>query len=381
MNQKLKENMFLATYVIILGFLFLNIGFVFKYIFEFMSILKPFFIGIGIAFIVNILMKNIENKLIPLVDKKNILKKSKRGVSLLLSLLALFLLFTALIFFIVPQLMDSIRILIDSVPGYLKKIEEAVTPYITSAEVLNVAWESILGAWKDILQVGSQFLTQSVTGIVNATFTITSGVFTAILGFVIAIYMLISKESLILGMKKICYATLKKSKAEHLLKVGILANDTFSKFIGGQCTEALIVGFLCFIGMLIMRMPYPLLISVIIGFTNMLPIFGPFIGTIPAAFILLMVNPAKAIWFVVFIVVLQQIESGLIYPRVVGSSIGLSAIWVLLAITVGGSLFGLLGMLLGVPTVAVLYNISREMINERLKSQKIKIKDGFKEKC
>lgn len=373
-SSKFKENILIATYSLFLAFLLINFVKIISILGGLVSIIKPFIIGLGIAFVINLLVKIYEKKLIPILDKKNKLTKSRRGISLVLALITLITLIWLLLVFVIPQLIDSMKILIESIPGYMKSLEDLVMPYVNETEFLASILENIIVAWKDILQIAGQFIGQSISGIVNTTFSITSGVFTTIISFVIAMYMIISKEELILGVKKVTYVLFGEKKANKIITIGRLTNSTFSKFIGGQCIEAIIVGILCFIGMLILKMPYPLLISVIIGVTNMLPIFGPFIGTIPSAFILLMVDPSKALWFVVFIVVLQQIESNLIYPRVVGSSIGLSAIWVLFAITVGGELFGLVGMLLGVPTVAVIYSLVKDSITNKLKEKKITIK-------
>lgn len=373
-NLKFKENILIATYSLFLAFLLINFVNIIGFLGGLISIIKPFIIGLGIAFVINLLVKIYENKLIPTLDKKNRLAKSKRGIALIMSLTTLAVLIWLLLAFVIPQLIDSMKILVESIPGYMKSLENLVMPYVSETKFLSSIWENIVVAWKDILQFASQFVGQSISGIVNTTFSITNGVYTIIISFVISIYMIISKEELIFGVKKITYVLFGKKNAEKIIKIGRLTNTTFSKFIGGQCMEAIIVGILCFIGMLILRMPYPLLISVIIGATNMIPIFGPFIGTIPSAFILLMVDPSKALWFIVFIIILQQIESGLIYPRVVGGSIGLSAIWVLFAITIGGELFGLIGMLLGVPTVAVIYVLVKDNVENKLKEKKIVIK-------
>lgn len=373
-NLKFKENILIATYSLFLAFLLINFVNIIGFLGELISIIKPFIIGLGIAFVINLLVKIYENKLIPTLDKKNRLAKSKRGIALIMSLTTLAVLIWLLLAFVIPQLIDSMKILVESIPGYMKSLENLVMPYVSETKFLSSIWENIVVAWKDILQFASQFVGQSISGIVNTTFSITNGVYTIIISFVISIYMIISKEELIFGVKKITYGLFGKKNAEKIIKIGRLTNTTFSKFIGGQCMEAIILGILCFIGMLILRMPYPLLISVIIGATNMIPIFGPFIGTIPSTFILLMVDPSKALWFIVFIIILQQIESGLIYPRVVGGSIGLSAIWVLFAITIGGELFGLIGMLLGVPTVAVIYGLVKDNVENKLKEKKIVIK-------
>ena len=185
--------------------------------------------------------------------------------------------------------------------------------------------------------------------------------------------MLASKETLIYQIKKILYAFLNNAIVDKILSVGRLTNNTFAKFITGQCIEAIILGVLCFIGMTIFKMPYSLLISVLIGVTALIPVFGAFIGTIPAVFLILIINPIQAIWFVVFILCLQQFEGNIIYPRVVGNSVGLSAIWVMLAMLVGGSTLGLIGMLIGIPLFSVAYQLIKDYTNKRLNKKDLKI--------
>ena len=187
--------------------------------------------------------------------------------------------------------------------------------------------------------------------------------------------MLASKEVLIFQCKKLLYAHLKEKTANYILKVGRLSNETFQKFIAGQCTEAVIIGTLCFIGMLILRLPYALLIGFIVGVTSLIPIFGAFLGTIPSAFLIFIINPIKALVFIIFIIVLQQFEGHLIYPKVVGNYIGLSAIWVMFAMLVGGSLLGFVGLLIGIPLFGVIYKLLKENTNNKLISKELSNKD------
>ena len=187
-----------------------------------------------------------------------------------------------------------------------------------------------------------------------------------VLSLVLAIYMLASKERLLRHLKKFIHAFSSTKWANRILKVGHLANVTFYHFIAGQFTEALIISVLCFIGMTLLSMPYALLISVIIGVTSLIPIFGAFIGTLPGAFIIFIIDPMQALWFIVFIIVLQQFEGNIIYPRVVGNSIGLSGLWVMLAMLIGGSTFGILGMLLGIPLFSVFYQLLSSTVKARL---------------
>ena len=207
----------------------------------------------------------------------------------------------------------------------------------------------------------------------NFTLNLTNSIINFLIGLVVSIYLLAQKEKLILILKKLVYAFTTKSTSAKLIDVGAQANITFQNFISGQITEAFILGSLVFLGMLIFGFPFAVLCSVIIAITAVIPIFGAWIGAIPSAFIILMVEPPKAFWFLVFLIILQQFEGNIIYPKVVGNSIGLDGLWVLFAIIVGGSLFGLVGVLLGIPTFAVLYVIVRRVTNQKLKEKNIVI--------
>ena len=278
-----------------------------------------------------------------------------------------------LISFIIPQLIDSISTLTDAVPTYMKSFETLISKYVSNTEILNTVWNNFLSAWKEVLQFTGQILASSLTGVVNITLGFTSGLFNFILSIIFSIYMLLNKERLQLGMKKVLYAFSGKKLADKVMYLGKISNEAFSNYIGGQFIEAIIIGVLCFIGMIILRMPYALLISVIISVTALIPIFGAFIGTIPSAFIILIIDPMQAIWFVIFIIVLQQIEGNLIYPKVVGGSIGLPPIWVILAMVVGGNTFGLIGILLGIPIFSVIYKVFKEFVDKRLNNKDIKV--------
>lgn len=377
-NTKLKPYILLSTYIIVLAYVVLNISTVWTFFGKILGILSPFLTAIGIAFVLNIPMRLLEDKVFFFMDNSKkfpFLKSFKRPISIVVTLLLVVGLLATLITFIIPQLITSVSTLIDSVPSYVKSFEELVTNNLGSIAGFDKIWSDIMNAWKDIFGFASQFLGFTINHIFNLTVSITSGVINFFLSIVFAIYMLSSKELLIFQCKKFLYAHFKKRHANKILKVGRVANETFQRFIGGQCTEAVIIGTLCCIGMLILRIPYALLIGFIVGITSLIPIFGAFIGTIPSALIILIINPIKAIIFLIFIIVLQQVEGNLIYPKVVGNSIGLSAIWVMFAMLVGGSLLGFLGLLLGIPLFAVIYKLIRENTNKRIYNKGLTFED------
>lgn len=374
-NKKLKENILLGTYLIILYFLLSNIKYVVSSFNSVISIISPFILAFAMAFVLNIPMKFFENKVFIFLDKEKskFIRNLKRPLSILATLSTVIGLIIALILFVVPQLISSVSTLLDAVPGYMNSFEEFLNQFVSSKEILNNVYSTLLNTWQELLKFFANFLTTSLTSILSTTMSITSGLINFVLSLVLTIYMLASKETLIYQLKKLLYAFLNKNIVDKAIDIGRLASNTFSKFITGQCIEAFILGFLCFIGMTIFKMPYSLLISVLIGVTALIPVFGAFIGTIPSVFLILIINPIQAIWFVVFILCLQQFEGNIIYPRVVGNSVGLSAIWVMLAMLVGGSTLGLIGMLIGIPLFSVAYQLIKDYTNKRLNKKDLKI--------
>lgn len=374
-NKKLKENILLGTYLIILYFLLLNIKWVTAALGSILGIISPFITAFAMAFVLNLPMKFFENKVFNFLDKEksSFLRNLKRPLSILTTFISVIGFIVALILFVVPQLAASLSTLLDAVPGYMGSFEKLLNQYLSSTEILQHIYNTLMNTWQELLKYFANFLSTSLTGILNTTVSITSGLINFILSLVLTIYMLASKETLIYQIKKILYAFLNNAIVDKILSVSRLTNNTFAKFITGQCIEAIILGVLCFIGMTIFKMPYSLLISVLIGVTALIPVFGAFIGTIPAVFLILIINPIQAIWFVVFILCLQQFEGNIIYPRVVGNSVGLSAIWVMLAMLVGGSTLGLIGMLIGIPLFSVAYQLIKDYTNKRLNKKDLKI--------
>lgn len=373
----MKSYFIIATYVVVLAYVLLNLSTVlsgFKYI---LGIVKPFLMAISIAFIFNIPMMLFENKVLGFMNKSPRGKKLRRPLAIILTILLLIVVVISLITFVIPQLVASVDTFVSAVPSYLNKLEEMMHQYTGSLEIFNDIWKQVLIMWKDILQVFGQVTGAILSQVLDITIGVTSSIINFFVAIVLAIYMLASKEKLILQLKKIIYVLMKKNSGDKLIDVGKIANLKFSKFISGQCTEALIIGVLCFIGMIIFSMPYALLVSMIISVTALIPILGAFIGTIPAVFIIFMVDPISALWFLVLIIVIQQIEGNLIYPKVVGNSIGLSALWVMFAMMVGGSLFGILGMLIGIPLFGVIYSVVGTFINKKLRDDGIKLELNY----
>ncbi len=341
------------------------------------SVIAPFIVGLCLAFIFNVLLRPLEglwDKIFKKKKKTKLILKLKRPVCLVLSILIIMAVIFILLFMIIPEITRTVSTIASSVPSYLEKIEAWWIQLKELLEHYSIVLPAFDLDFNKIAETLTNFLKTS--GLINKTVDITgsifSGIFNMVLGLVFSIYILASKEKLGANTKKTLLAFLPKEKVEKAVDLAALSNKTFTNFITGQLTEAVIIGILCFIGMLIFRMPYALTISVLVAFTALIPVFGAFIGTAIGAFLILMVEPIKALWFIIFIIVLQQIEGNLIYPKVVGKSVGLPGIWVIIAVTVGSGLFGVLGMLLSVPVVSVLYTVIKEFINKRLKLKKIK---------
>lgn len=375
LGQKFKEYWGIVTYIIILAYVIFNFKNIISGVENIIGVLLPFIVGIAIAFMLNLVMRIFEERVFIFLDNKKYQKYSrfKRPLSVALTFIFVFMVIFGLIRFIIPQLIDSISTLTDAIPSYMKSFEELISQYVSDTEILNTLWNNFLSAWREILQFTGQIVVSSLSGVVNITVGFTSGLFNFILSVIFSIYMLLNKERLQLGMKKVLYAFSGKKFADKIMYLGKISNEAFSNYIGGQFIEAIIIGVLCFVGMLILKMPYALLISVLVAVTALIPIFGAFIGTIPSAFIILIIDPMKALWFIIFIIVLQQVEGNLIYPKVVGSSIGLPPIWVMLAMIIGGNTFGLIGILLGIPIFSVIYKVFKEFVDKRLNYKNINI--------
>lgn len=380
MNNKndIKRLIMLIGIGVIAYLVISNIEFVISVFTKLFSALSPFILGIVLAFILNIPMMKIENFLKKLQkDKQN--KIPVRGISITLSLIIFILVVVFISFELIPELASNIEALIRSIPDIINNVKIYLTELFSEYPVAqkqilntfnnNTNFNGILIKLLDYVVNGSIGF---ISGLINSLVTI----FTAI---VFAIYMLAQKEYLIKGTKHIIKAYLPEYKYDKIMKIAKLSNTTFTKFVSGQCLEALILGCIFFVVLTIFRFPYALLISVLVSVTALIPIFGALIAMIIGAILIATVNPLQSLLFIVLFLIIQQIEGNVIYPRVVGKSVGLSPIWTLLAVTVGGSLFGIIGMLVGLPLASILYALFKKDVTVRLNEEKIKIETEVKE--
>lgn len=324
----------------------------------------PLLIGCVIAYIINILMSFYEKHYFPKSQKKGV-AKSRRLVCMLAAFITLLLVIVLLLKMVVPELMACVELLIARVPGEIASLLDWLESMdIVPADLLgplqNVDWRSKIEQIISVLTTGVGNVLGTAVAMVSSVF---SGVVTALFALIFSIYLLTGKETLGRQVDRVMKRYMKEKAYSRTRYVLSVLNDCFHKYIVGQCTEAVILGCLCTIGMLIFGFPYATMTGAVIAFTALIPVAGGYIGAAVGAFMILTVSPMKAILFLVYIVVLQQLEGNLIYPRVVGSSMGLPAIWVLAAVTIGGGVMGIAGMLIGVPLAATLYRLLREDVN------------------
>lgn len=364
-KEDLKSKILLITYGVVLFVLLMNYQWLFDVIGFVGKIILPFIIGIITAFVINVLMKMLEEKLFYK------LKKAKRACSLISSLFIIFGFIVVLMFILIPQLKNAGMIFVENLPEYHENIMElgkTIGLNEKQLEVLSLDDTKILDEISSILGQHSKSLLGLSFGLVNS---VVSAVCNFFVGLVFAIYVLVDKENLSRQVKKVLKVVLSKKHYNKFIEFARLSNNTFSSFVKVQVLEACILGFLCFLGMLLFRLPYAATISVLVGFTALIPIFGAFIGCLLGAFLIFMISPISAVIFVVFFLILQQIEGNFIYPKVVGGKIGLPSIWVLVAVMIGGSVGGIFGMLLGVPVVSILYSLLKTFINSKEKKETV----------
>ena len=337
----------------------------------------PFLIGACLAFVVNTVLRPLEKlwEKVPEKKRTRLFDKAKRPVCLTFSTLIVFGAVFAILFMIIPQLVETVSSFAAKLPDYVKNINELVDRCYAFLASHNINLPSIEFNWSKVSSFLDKFVNNYADSFINTTVDITTSIVTAIVNIIIALffslYLLAQKEKIGRNLRKFLYAVRPKKKAEKIVDFVHMTSDTFTRFVTGQLLEAFIIGILCFIGMMIFKFPYAAMISVLIGFTALIPVFGAFIGTTVGAILILLVDPMKAVWFVVFILVLQQIETNLIYPKVVGKSVGLPGILVLVSVTIGGSAFGVVGMLFSVPVCTVLYCVFRSFVAKKLKGKEV----------
>ena len=366
-----KDIILIITYVALVIFALVNFEKIFMFLGNVIDIFSPFIIGVIFAFILNVINNFYERKLFGKVKNNKFWKKAKRPISVTLSLVSVFVIIIFVIYLLIPQLENSLGLFIGTLPEYKEDIVGILNKFDVSNTTITVVSDYLDNFGKaitDYIKDNSQDVITVTTEVVSSLVNVVSK---GIISIVFAVYILAQKENLIRQINKVMNAYLKPKTIDKIKTISILANKTFSNFVTGQGLEALIFGTLCFIGMLIFGIPYALPIAVLLGFTALIPIFGAIIGTVLGAILIFMVSPFKAIIFIIFVLVIQQIENNFIYPKVVGKSVGLPGMWVLLSVTVGGSIGGIIGLIIATPLCSLVYALLSQIVNDKLKKNKI----------
>lgn len=375
LDKKTLRNIFLGVGGCILLYWLLHDMDRVKNVYRFLKeLFSPFVIGAALAFVLNVPMRAIEGKL------GGIKKISlRRLLALLLTMIVILLVLFVMFRLLLPQIASTVESLVAKLPGFFNDILARVNEFLSeNPEVMewieeNTDYEKI--DWASLVQKVVAFVGDSVSTIVGGAFSaigsVSTGIFNGVIALVFSLYCLFRKEILARQARKLLYAFLPERFCDETIRILRLTNSTFSNFISGQCLEACILGCLFAFAMLVFRMPYIPLVSVLVAITALVPIVGAFVGCFLGAFFILVDNPMQAVWFVVMFLVIQQIEGNVIYPRVVGQSVGLPGMWVLLAVTVGGELMGVMGMLVMIPLVSVMYTLLREITDKRLSDRGI----------
>lgn len=375
-KQTMRMVLSVITFTVILIYLVNHTSVIAYFLQKIISIILPFLIGCGIAFVINIIMKSIEDGFFK--NKHSKLYKHKRAISMAASYIMTLLVVSLVLFVVVPELKDTFEKIGQKLPGFIAKAKDIVLKYTTRFPEITEAINNIDPEKINWSGIGS-FMKDGGTSLLSTTVSIFSSIISAVvnifIGIIFSIYILSQKEKLGRQVKMLIYAIFKESTADELMVFGKIANTTFSKFFTCQFREGIILGSMFVIAMSLFGFPFPLTVGVLMAFTALIPVFGAFIGLFIGAFLILVDSPGYVIWFIVMFFVMQAIENYLIYPRLVGGDIGLNAIWVLLAVLVGGDLMGVVGMLVFIPLVSVLYAYLRSLVQRKLKYKNINVDD------
>ncbi len=372
-----KKNMIkilgIVTFAIVLFSCVMNVSQVGVAVEAVTAFLMPFAVGVAIAFFINVPMRFIETKIFKKWTK---LPKLKRAISLVLGILFLIILIGVVLLVIIPQMITTISEI--DFEGYINKIiafvEKTLVDYPWIIEEFNNFLVDFDQEIQKFIQSALTWLSTGLTSVIDVAGNMIGGIVSGFIGFFFAIYLLVDKENLSRQAKMAIYSVTSEEKADKIIKIARLSDKSFSNFISGQCLEAIILGILFAIAMKIFGMPYVSLISVLIGFTALIPVVGGFIGCLIGAFLILMQDPMQAVWFIVMFIVIQQLEGNLIYPRVVGNSVGLPPIWVLALVTIGGNLMGIFGIIIMIPIGSVVYALFREFVYKKIGTKSDRVK-------
>lgn len=371
MKKKILTYGSVAAIGILLYFSVFNMDSIHGFFSSFFGLISPFILGFAIAFLLNKPMEFIEEKLL---GKLKIKQTHKRNIAAIGAIIFGIIIVGAFLALLIPQLAQSIFSLIQAAPGYIEDTQNFVTELMKEYTFDLEEVKTMFGGF-DLFEKLTTFFTSALPEMIRLSYRFASGIFNVVLGIMSGLYILIDKEKLLYQTKVMNYAIFPKEVADYLVRLANHTADIFNNFIIGKAIDSLIIGILCYIGLIIMNMPYALLLSVIVGVTNMIPVFGPFIGAVPGIIILMIIHPIYALYFALFILLLQQFDGNILGPLILGDKLGLPSIGILFAVCVGGGLFGIIGMFIGVPIFAVIYSGIKEFLRYRLMKKNIDIDD------
>ncbi len=374
MKKKIITHVSVAIIAIIIFFSIYNFSALKAFIAQLFDLATPFVIGFSIAFLLNRPMMLIETKVLGKFKMKPKVKRTLSALSALILGLFVVGVFLALL---IPQVLESLSSLVQSAPGYIEQLQAYVMDMIQKNNIDMNQITTFFGDI-DIFNKLTNFFSTALPGMIKFSLQFTTVLFDILLGIMSAIYIMLDKERLQRSVKVANYAIFPKNIADYLVTLMSDATNIFNNFIIGKAIDSLIIGILCYVGLTIMNIPYALLLSVIVGITNMIPVFGPFIGAVPGILILIIINPVLAVYFAFFILALQQFDGNILGPLILGDKLGLSSLWILVSVTIGGSLFGIIGMFIGVPVFTVIYTGVRQYFYYRLERKNITLEDNIR---
>ena len=377
-NNKNTRVLIIAAAAIVFFLFLLNFKMIQGFFANLVGILTPFIVGFAIAYLLNPALNFFEDTIFCFVGSKTRGAKLRRALAIITTMLSAIIVLTTLVSIIIPQISQSVSTLFNNTSSYIARLEEYVYDLATKFELDTSSFDEMFITWEkittDLVGFAQQYLPKMLNylpGLFDFSKQLTTGISSALIGIVISIYFLYGKERFSAQIKKLGYAVFKPQNMDRLLDVARFSHKTFNGFIVGKLIDSLIIGVLAFICTFVLKMPFPLLLSVIIGVTNIIPFFGPIVGGAIGGIIVVMADPSKILWFVIFVVILQQLDGNIIGPKILGDSTGLPALWVMFAIIVFGGMFGFIGMFVGVPFFSVVYALTRGYAEKRLRDKKL----------
>lgn len=369
--KSLRRPMFLIAFAIIFFLLLLRLDAVWSAVRWVLGSMSALFLGVAVAYVINLPMVFFEKSILKgwEMSHRPWQRKLRRPLSLLLSYLVVVVVLGGLIWMVLPKVVESMSQLAGNFTSYLNRFQTWVDGTLSSTRWDPDGLPFINQLWDETVSFLQNLLSAAVPAALSFTVSFTNGIFQFVLSTMLAGFMLYNKETLLGQFARLSRAVIGPRRTREIARVCTMANGIFGRFVMGQLISAIIMGGICFIGMRIFRMPYAILISTVMGITEMIPIVGPIVGTVLCAIILLMIEPVQAFWFVLFIIIIQQLQGNILYPRIVGNAIGLPGLWVLAGILIGGGLFGPWGLLLAVPISAVVYRLVGEWVRNREKKE------------